>query len=194
LGRGGNTVPRQSFWRRFLQPVGTVVLVWAVMSVVYLDGAWRLEPGALRSLLAFSSAVLLLLSLGFGALYIYPVAFFRGASTGERLAACLVTPLVWNLKEMLRVGEFFSFGETLYYGLNTAFLLAAFGSLGLAGLCELVCRWRLGQRSEQPVRILSPAPLAWVGMGLAAVYLLILWGLGVHFFYIYIQGYKALFT
>ncbi len=187
-------MPKQSFWRRFLQPVGTVLLVWAAMSVVYLECAWRLEPGALRSIITFSSAVLLFLSLGFGALYIYPVAFLRGASTGERLAACLVTPLLWNLKELVRVSEFFSFGETLYYGLNTAFLLAVFGALGQAGLCELVCRWRLGKRSEQPVRIFSPAPVIWVGMGLAAVYLLLLWGLGVHFFYIYIQGYKAIFT
>jgi hypothetical protein len=189
-----SAISKQSFWRRFLQPVGTVLLIWAAASVVYLECAWRLEPGALRSLLAFSSAVLLLLSLGFGALYIYPIAFFRGANTVERLAACLVTPLVWNLKEMVRVGEFFSPGETLYYGLNTAFLLTVFGSLGLAGLCELVCRWRLGRRSERPVRIFSPAPLLWVGMGLAAVYLLLLWGLGVHFFYMYIQGYKALFS
>lgn len=187
-------MPKQSFWRRFLQPVGTVLLVWAVTSVVYLEWAWRLEPGALRSTLAFSSAVLLFLSIGFGALYIHPIAFFRGASAGERWIACLVTPLLWNLKEMLRVGEFFTAGETLYYGLNTAFLLAVFGSLGLAGLSELVCRWRLGRRSEQPVRIFSPAPLVWIGAGLAAVYLLLLWGLGVHFFYIYIQGYKAIFT
>jgi hypothetical protein len=187
-------MPKQSFWRRSLQPVGTVLLVWAATSVVYLECAWRLEPGALRSFIAFSSAVLLLLSLGFGALYIYPTAFFRGASTGERLAACLVTPLVWNLKELVRVSEFFSFGETLYYGLNTAFLLTVFGALGQAGLCELVCRWRLGRRSERPIKILSPAPLVLVGVGLAAVYLLLIWGLGVHFFYIYIQGYKAIFT
>jgi hypothetical protein len=189
-----NAMPKQSFSRRFLQPVGTVLLVWAVTSVLYLECAWRLEPGALRSLVAFSSAALLLLSLGFGALYIYPVAFFRGASTGERLVACMVTPLVWNLKEMVRVGEFFSLGETLYYGLNTAFLLTVFGSLGLAGLCELVCRWRLGKGGEQPVRVFSPAPVIWIGAGLAAVYLLLFWGLGVHFFYIYIEGYKAIFT
>ena len=187
-------MPKQSFWRRFLQPVGTVLLVWAVTSVVYLECAWRLEPGVLRSVLAFCSAILLLLSLGFGALYIVPVTFFRGATTVERLAACLVTPLVWNLKEMVRVGEFFSFGETLYYGLNTAFLLTVFGSLGLAGLSELVCRWRLGRRTGQPVRIFSPAPLILLGMGLAAVVLLLIWGLGVHFFYIYIEGYKAIFS
>ena len=69
---------KQSFWRRFLQPAGTVLLIWALMSVVYLELAWRLGPGALRNIIASSSAVFLLLSLGFGALYIHPVAFFRG--------------------------------------------------------------------------------------------------------------------
>ncbi len=185
---------KESFGKRFLRPVGTVLVVWAAASIVYLELAWRLESDALRELLAFSSALLLLLSLGFGALYIYPTAFFRGAGPMERVTACLITPLAWNIKELARVGEFFSFGETLYYGLNTAFLLTVFGSLGLAGLCELVCRWRLGTRSEQPVRVFSPAPLSLVALGLGAVYLLLFWGLGVHFFYIYIQGYKAIFT
>ena len=185
---------KESFWKRFLQPVGTVLLVWAAMSVVYLEYAWRIEPGALRSIIAFLSAALLFLSIGFGALYIYPMAFFRGASAGERIVACLVTPVAWSLRELVRVSEIFSFGETLYYGLNSAFLLTVFGALGQAGLCELVCRWRLSKRGEGPVKIFSPAPTLLVGMGLAAVYLLLIWGLGVHFFYIYIQGYKAIFT
>jgi hypothetical protein len=30
--------------------------------------------------------------------------------------------------------------------------------------------------------------------GLAATYFFLLWGLGVHFFYIYIQGYRAIFS
>jgi hypothetical protein len=95
---------------------------------------------------------------------------------------------------MVRVSEFFTFGETLYYGLNTAFLLSVFGALGQMGLCELICRWRLGKRSEEAVKVFSPAPVISIVVGLAALYVFLLWGLGVHFFYIYIQGYRVLFT
>ncbi len=112
----------------------------------------------------------------------------------ERIIACLITPLVWNLKEMVRVSEFFTLGETLYYGLNTVFLLAVFSALGQMGLCELICCWRLGKRSEEPVKVFSPAPVIAILVGLAALYVCLLWGLGVHFFYIYIEGYRAIFV
>jgi hypothetical protein len=73
-------------------------------------------------------------------------------------------------------------------------MLSIFGALGQAGLCELVCRWRLSRRSEEPVKIFSPARVLMVFSGLAATYFFLLWGLGVHFFYIYIQGYRAIFS
>jgi hypothetical protein len=62
------------------------------------------------------------------------------------------------------------------------------------GLSELICRWKLNKRSEEPVRVLSPAPVVAIFAGLAALYICLLWGLGVHFFYIYISGYRALFV
>jgi len=62
------------------------------------------------------------------------------------------------------------------------------------GLCELMCRWRLGKRSEEPIRVFSPGPIVSIVVGLVALYLCLLGGLGVHFFYIYIEGYKAIFA
>jgi hypothetical protein len=72
--------------------------------------------------------------------------------------------------------------------------LSIFGALGQAGLRELICRWRSGKRSAESVKIFSPAPVLMVLGGLAATYFFLLWGLGVHFFYIYVQGYRALFS
>jgi hypothetical protein len=185
---------KASFGKRFLKPVIIVILTMVVSGVTYFHLSWQIENPTLHEIVALLSSSILFISIGFGTLYIYPVAYFRGAGPAERVIACLITPVVWDIKEMVRVSEFFTFGETLYYGLNTDFILSVFAALGQMGLCELICRWRRGKRSEEPVKILSPVPIISIVLGLAALYVCLLWGMGVHFFYIYIQGYRALFT
>lgn len=194
MTNGESFMQKASFVKRVAIPTAAVLLTMLAMSIIYFHLAWRIENGFLKAIVTFGSAALLFSSIGFGTLLIYPIAFFRGASTGERITACLVAPVVWNIKELLRVSEFFTFGETLYYGLNTVFILSVFGALGLMGLCELVCRWRLNKRAEEPVRVFSPIPVLSIIAGLAALYVCLLWGLGVQFFYIYISGYRAIFT
>jgi hypothetical protein len=186
---------KKSFFKRSVIPATIVLHVMIFSGIVYLRLAWRMEAGgSFRAIITWTSSFLLFISIGFGALYIYPRSFFGGAGTAERVAACFVTPLVWNLKEMIRVSEFFSFGETLYYGLNTSALLAFFGTLGLMGLSEILCRRKLAKTSSEPVKILTPAPIAAIVTGLTVFFICWVWGMGVHFFYIYIQGYRALFT
>jgi hypothetical protein len=186
---------QKSVLKRSIIPVAVVLATMIVTSIIYLHLAWRINAGnPIRPVVTALSSAVLFISIGFGALFIYPKGFFGGASAAERIAACLFTPVVWNLKEMVRVSEFFTFGETLYYGLNTAFLLALFGTLGLMGLSELLCRRKLNKFGEEPVKVLSPAPVLAICAGLAALYICLLWGLGVHFFYIYIDGYRALFV
>ena len=186
---------KTGFLKRFVIPVAIVLATMIATSIIYFHLAWRMDTGnALRPFVTFMSAAVLFASIGFGTFVIYPTAFFRGANAGERIIACLVTPLVWNVKELVRVSEFFTVGETLYYGLNTAFLLSVFGALGQMGLCELICRWRLGKKGEEPVKVVSAAPVVAIAVGLVALYLCLIWGLGVHFFYIYIEGYRAIFA
>ncbi|UCD58131.1 MAG: hypothetical protein JSV16_03175 [Candidatus Hydrogenedentota bacterium] len=185
---------KTGFVTRFVIPAAIVLVTTVVTSLIYHHLAWKIEGRALHTILAHVSAVILFVSIGFGALLIYPMAFFRGAHMGERILACLITPVVWNAKEMVRVSEFFNFGETLYYGLNSIFLLCVFGALGQMGLCELICRWRLGKRGEEPVRVFSPLPVISILASLVALYVFLIWGLGVHFFYIYIEGYRAIFS
>jgi hypothetical protein len=109
------------------------------------------------------------------------------------MAACFVTPVCWNLKEMVRVLDFFTPGEALWWGLNPAFLLAFAGAWGQMGLCELVHRVRR-RVAGTPVRVVTAAPVLGIVLALAALYALLVWGGGVHFFYLYMEGYRALFT
>jgi hypothetical protein len=183
---------KASFVKRFVIPVSIVLLTMAATSAIY-SYSWRINNDTLQWIIANISAVLLFVSIGFGALVIYPMAFFRGASTAERIIASLVTPLAWDIKEIVRVSEFFTYSEALYYGLNQVFLLSIFGAFAQMGLCELICRWRLGRRGEAPARVFSAIPVISILLGLGAFYVILIWGVGVHFFYIYIEGYKALF-
>jgi len=184
---------KKSLMRRFVIPFTIVIHLMVFSSIIYLRLAWRIDNESLKAVVALISSAILFVSIGFGTLLIYPMAFFRGANAAERIIACLITPLIWNIKEMIRVSEFFTFGETLYYGLNTDFLLTVFAALGQMGLCEIICRWRLNKRGGEPVKVFSPAPVVSIVTGLAALYFFLIWGLGVHFFYIYVEGYKALF-
>lgn len=183
---------RQSLIRRAVAPAATVVIVMAASAILY-DQSWRIGIDALHQLTAYVSGLILFVSIGFGPLYVYPKAFFRGASALEGILACLVTPVAWDVKEMLRVSEYFTWGESLYYGLNTIFILCLCVVAAQMGICEMVCRWARNRQVSDPVSVVTPASLIPVVLGLTGVGTFFLWGGGVHSFYIYQEGYKALF-
>jgi hypothetical protein len=128
-----------------------------------------------------------------GSLIIYPIAFFRGASLLERVVACLVIPVFWSGAEIIRVTEFFTLGESLYYALSSQFIVyLACASLQM-GLCEIICRWWLRWRHHAGTKVVPPGALVSILAGAVGVYVVLIWGGGVHWFYIYQQGYKILF-
>jgi hypothetical protein len=55
------------------------------------------------------------------------------------------------------------------------------------GAWEMVCRRRCNRRA------MAVGPLAAVGLGFAGVWVTLGWDLGVHWFYGYMEAYKALF-
>ncbi len=92
---------QKSLPQRVILPVVVVLATMIVAGVIYLHLAWRLGSGSfLGPIVSTVSACLFFASVGLGALYVYPTSYFRGASVAERIAACLVAPVIWNLKEM----------------------------------------------------------------------------------------------
>jgi hypothetical protein len=130
--------------------------------------------------------------VGCGALYVYPAAYFRGATLVERICTCLMTPALYTASDVLRVREFFSWGESLYFALSPGFQLILLANLGCMGLAEMLCRLSL-RRKGVVIRVITPLPLAAVLLLPVGVYVIVIWGFGVHWFYVYQQGYKALF-
>ena len=188
---------KKSFPSRFLWPVGIVLGVWAGLDFLTDHLEW-FGSGALYRTAAFGSYLLLGVLIAFGSFIIFPILFFRGASWKEKVLGSYAVLLVWVFTEIFRVGEYFTAGESVYY----AFSPMPFGLLvfqvGYMSLCEMICRWRLKKRGARGLKIFTPGPLMGVGVLLAMNYLMILWGVpeespGTKWFYIYQEGYKAMF-
>lgn len=184
---------KESFLKRFVMPVAVVFLTMVFAGGIYKN-SWLISHDGLRHAVAAIIAVPFFFSIGFGALVVYPLSFFKGASAGERIIASLVTPFLWNIKEMIRVSEFFPIGESIYFGLHQIFLLTYAGIFLQMGICEVVCRWKMNKQSEEKSRILSAMPICQLLVGMTGAYVFFLWGWGNNFYYIYIQIYTAIFT
>lgn len=185
-------MPASSFTHRFIIPVGLAVCVLFISIYIY-NNAWRIDNDSIHQWLAFLAGLVVLATLWFQTLFVYPTAYFRGASVVERVLACFVTPLAFDVYDMIRVSEFFTVGESLYYGVNSLILVCISCSLIQMGICEMLCRlWAKRTRPDTP-RPVTTGPVLSIVAGTAGIYVFLLWGVGVHWFYIYQQGYRALF-
>lgn len=183
---------RCSLTRRWVIPASTLLGLSALFFgiSVNLEG---IENAGIYRLAMNGVHLMLFICVAFGSLFIYPWMFIRGASLAERIFGSLITPLAFVAKELIRVREFFTWGEALYYALSPVLLLLLIGQVGLMGLAELVCRAMGNRRAVSARRVVSFGPVVAILAALAALYVILLWGMGVHWFYIYMQGYKALF-
>ena len=182
---------RRNLWERAIRPALTL-LTLVVIAILLYNHFWRLGLPTLQRIAGHLFGLTVFFGVGSGALYVYPAAYFRGATLVERICACLVTPVLYAASEILRVREFFSWGESLYYGLSPGFQLILLANLGCMGLADMLCRLNL-RRKGAVIRVVTPLPLAAVFLLPVGVYVIVIWGFGVHWFYVYQQGYKALF-
>ncbi len=182
---------KRSIASRVLSPVAAVFVVMAGSWLVY-NTAWRLENSALHQALAAVSGTLLFLSVTFGALVVYPWAYFRGAPLHERTLACLANPFFWATKECARLYVSHSLAECLYYYLNPLTVWLFLGVVAQMGLAELLCRWRRKRRGEE-IRVAAPGAVAALVGGLGLVIGLFAWGEGENAYVVFLEGYRALF-
>lgn len=192
MNQANIAVPKTSYTKRIVFPAAVVLVVMALSFIVYWS-AWRIDSYALHRYVSHISAAVLFISIGFGPLLIYPVAYFRGAGAGERIYASLIPPVIWFVKELIRVSEFFTPGETLYFIFNPLNIMIFIGAFGLMGLSELLCRKSMKKRTGQPEKVITFLPVFAMFMAIVCLYVFMIWGGGVHMFYIYMEGYKALF-
>jgi hypothetical protein len=182
---------RRSLWQRAIKPALTLLIV-VVIAIALYNHFWRLGLPTLQRIAGHLFGLTVFFSVGCGSLVVYRAACLRGASPTERICACLVTPVLYTASEVLRVREFFSWGESFYFGLSPGFQLILLANFGCMGLAEMLCRLSL-RRKGAVIRVITPLPLAALLLLPVGVYVIVIWGFGVHWFYVYQQGYKALF-
>ena len=120
------------------------------------------------------------------------MAYFKGASLLERVAACLINPFLWATKECIRLYVSFSFLECVYYYANPLNVWLAFGVIAEMALAELICRQRLRKRGEN-LRVLHPYAAAILVISLSLVVSLYLWGEGENVYAMFLKGYRVFF-
>ncbi len=178
--------------RRLVIPAGTVFVFWLALNFIY-DRLIFIEDVETYALMADITWVLLVVCIGFGTLFIYPIMTARGASFVERVIGCLLTPVGWCVKEFLRVNVSFTLGESFFYAFFTSVsLMLLFGQVGLIGISELAYRWR-ARRRGQMVRILTPIPVTSIVVSLGVVYFIGLYDGGYAFHLTVKMVYRALF-
>lgn len=189
--RTNNPVKKQNFLKRvILTPAPVFILFFAALNLH--DNLWRYGLPPVTRIGGHISFFIFLICYFFGAFYVYPKAYFRGAGPIERIFAGLVTPVTFIVYEIVRVSEFFTLGESVYYGFSTIGLLPLTVNIGFMGLAEMICRARV-RRLDYPIPIVTPLSFFAFALLPAGVYVMFIWGMGTHWFYIYQEGYKFLF-
>lgn len=168
-----------------------MLLIWLIQRTVY-SNFWKLGFPSLQEPVAWVCGFGEYIFVVLAPLIAFFLTYFRGARGWERLASGLIPFLAMWLLELYRAREVFSQGETAYYALGSPFLVFAFQVLAMSGVAEIICRiW--SRRRGSPVKVWTPLPLAAIFSGLVVLFLMMIWGGGVHWFYLYQSGYLALF-
>lgn len=185
----------QSRSRRFWRPVLLFIVIWLLSDLLVfglLGNETLIRWGIYRPLQNLFAGTRFLLLLA-GTLLIYPILYFRGATWPERVSGCFLLPLVYAITAMIRATSFFPLGHAIYYGFNPLMFGSTAIQIGLIGLMEIICRAIYRLRSGQSVRVVQWYLLASIIVGSAALYITLLWDGGVHWFYVYQQGFRLLF-
>ncbi len=143
---------KAGFIKRVVIPVGIILLITGITSVIY-EHSWKFKDNEILYFLSSFTNVLLFLSIFFSVFFIYPISFFKGAGLKERTMASFIPLLVWMIKEIIRMKTVFSVGESLYFGLNPLFIFLILVTVFQMGISDFLCRVLLKKRSKEPVKI-----------------------------------------
>jgi len=187
----------QSFRRRALYPAGVALGVWVLLNVLTGHLGW-FGNGNVYRIAAAILYPLLGITIVAGSLFVYSIMYVRGAPIRERIIWSCIVPVVYILKEIWRVSAFFSVGESFYYALAPVPLGLLFSQIGFLCLGEIFWRWR-DKKSGKELRIFTAGPASGLVFWLITLYFMLLWGSlsdtpGSNWFYLYMEGYKALFV
>ena len=183
---------RQGFLRRVAFPI---ILVTGVMilSINVYNLSRHVENRSLHLILSGVGALFMFLCIWLGALFGNTIAFFRGASFGERLIVCLVPPLVWCAKILYDFIGIYSPGEYFFLLFHHFILgcpLVALLCMGISEIwCRMIARRKPGYGSPRVFALSNSLLLV---LSFTSVFLM-LWNGGHSYYYLYMDIYTKLF-
>ena len=174
--------------------IGPVLKVFILMSVSYVGyfGSRQLAGGLLQSWMATFFGTTYFMSIAFGTLYVYTASRIRGAGVAACMLASLVNPLIWMIKEVLRLTESHPFLESLYWFLNPLNIWLLSFVIMEMGLATLMARAILKQRGEGG-RVFTIGPVVTVAASLIFAVSIYAWGEGENVYVFFLEGYRLLF-
>ena len=183
-------MPKQSFLRRIILPIAVVMGIMVVSINGYDFSRSITENQTLHLALANTTAMLMFLSIWLGAMIANTIAFFQGATFGERLLVCLVTPVVWSAKVLWYFVGIYSWPEFFFLLLHNIILGPSVVALLCMGISELWCRAIAKRRTGG--RVLAPSSLAVLIIGGAGLFVMLYNG-GHAYYFVYMDVYTKLF-
>lgn len=183
---------KKTFQKRCLEPVFFVMAVFIVSFIVY-SNSYRIDSKFLHQLTAMISGLLMIISIIFGALVIYPLSFFRGATAVERITVGFIPALSFDIYEIYILSGVYSLPESLYYVLNPISVGVFLIALGFMGFCELVCRWIIKHRGEQ-IKVLTMTSISSIAVMFGGLYVVAIWADGAPYFDFFQEIYLVLFV
>lgn len=181
---------REGLFKRFLLPLFLVVGINLIAGFIY-DTAAGFPPGPVRELLISVFAPLLFVSLWFFAFVGPPLAFYLGSTFGERLVIAYANPVIWIVSVEAKVACQYCSTEMVYF----FFLPWTFGIVCVTAVqfsvAELICRFVAKRRSQRKIRVLHPAVITLLTVGIIGTY----FGLikGQEWVYTVVHHYKSNF-
>lgn len=183
---------RQSYVRRVIVPILTVLGVMAISSLIY-DLSRGIENPLIHHIFAHGGAVFMFLSIWTGALFANTLAFFRGAGFGERMLVCLATPVFWCAKVLASFIGIYSAAEFFFLFLHHFILGCPLVALLCMGVSEIWCRMIARRKSpDRSIRVFSWNNSLLLLISFILVTLM-LWNGGHSYYYLYMDTYSRLF-
>ena len=183
---------KQGFYRRVFFPIILVVGVMLVSINLYNYSRF-IEHHALHLVVSHTGAVFIFLSVWLGALFGNTIAFFRGASFGERIIVCLVPALLRCALILYDFIGIYSAAEFLFLFFHHIIIgcpLVALLCMGISEIwCRIIARRKTGDRAIKVFALNNTLVLVLSFISVFAM----LWNGGHFYYYLYMDVYTRLF-
>jgi hypothetical protein len=187
----GQRVQRAS-WKTAFYPAAVAVVLWLIFHITY-DLLIFIEAVAVYRLLISINWVILVVLIGFSSIVIYSWGYYKATELLPRILAVYTLPLVWCIKEFIRVSGSVTTMEALFYVLFTPVqLLILIGQIGLMGISEIVCRI-CSKKKGVLVSIINPFSVAAILFTALILYFILIRGGGYDFHLMVKIVYRTLF-